>query len=145
MTAQRRLDTGAPGIYGGLSRQHLLSIDRGLRSPAKPQAEERAAAAPAPARVLRPLSPAALRRALSPAQPTRGTVAPSSQRDEASRRTEHLKRNLSLASLRVTISTEQRKQLESAMRTWGRASRLRHLVDQQPGLEGEVVDPVPAM
>ena len=38
--------------------------------------------------------------------------------EEQRRLTEHLRRNLGLASLRVTISTEQRKQLEGALRTW---------------------------
>ena len=66
-----------------------------------------------------PLAPAEQRATLPAAAKPAARPAPPSDFGE------HLKRNLSLASLRVTISTEQRKQLESAMRTWGRASRLR--------------------
>ena len=53
--------------------------------------------------MLGPLSPSAIKRALSPA-PRGGGDAAEQQR----RLTEHLRRNLGLASLRVTISTEQR-------------------------------------
>ena len=63
--------------------------------------------------MLGPLSPSAIKRALSPAPRGAGSAA-----EEQRRLTEHLRRNLGLASLRVTISTEQRKQLEGALRTW---------------------------
>ena len=114
-------------VYGLLSRHNLLSIDRNLRNPVLARRRERVVEEHSPPssgssssgspttrrRLLGPLSPSAIKRALSPA-PRRGGDAAEQQR----RLTEHLRRNLGLASLRVTISTEQRKQLEGALRTW---------------------------
>ena len=125
--------------YGLLSRHNLLSIDRNLRNPVLARRREKVVEEHAPSsgssssgspaarrsgssssgspaarrRMLGPLSPSAIKRALSPAPRGAGDAA-----EQQRRLTEHLRRNLGLASLRVTISTEQRKQLEGALRTW---------------------------
>ena len=111
---------------GPRTRSDLLYIDRGIRSPERKR--------------LQPLSREVVRRVLSPVRPQQHTTPPSSPSPPpaASQRQhtaptavkadvfgDHLKRNLGLASLRVTIATETRKDLEGALRSWARVVQRR--------------------